>query len=123
MNNDLAKRTKKRIKRAMRVRKRLRGSSVSPRMSVYKTNRHISVQIIDDEKGITLASAGTLNKEFQKGEFGKKSKEAAKKIGAKIAQLAKGKDIQRVIFDRGRLKYHGVIAELADAAREAGLQF
>ena len=88
-------------------------------MSVFKSNKHLSVQIIDDEKAITLVSAGTLQDSSLQG----KSKETAKKLGAIIADLAKKQNIHTVVFDRGHLKYHGVLAELANAARESGLQF
>ena len=123
MDSSLTKRNQRRIKRKLRVRKHVRGSSDKPRLSVLKTNKHISAQLIDDENHVTILSAGTMHKEFRDGDFGKKSKEAAKQIGLKIAELAKQKQIQRVVFDRGRYKFHGVIAELANAAREAGMQF
>jgi large subunit ribosomal protein L18 len=123
MDNHIVKRNKQRSRRLLRVRKPLRGTFDRPRLSVLKTNRHLSVQLIDDEKGITVASTGTFSKENRATQFTKKSKEAAKHVGTKIAELAKSKQIQKVIFDRGRLRYHGIIAELANAAREAGLQF
>jgi large subunit ribosomal protein L18 len=123
MENNILKRNAKRKSRVLRVRKHVRGSAEKPRLCVFRTNKHISVQLIDDESHTTLASAGSLAKEHRKTKLGKKSKETAKHIGQKIAELAKGKKIDRVVFDRGRLKYHGVIAELANAAREAGLQF
>ncbi len=117
MNNDLLKRNARRVKRALRVRKHVRGSAVKPRLSVLKSNRHISAQLIDDDLGITLASAGTVQHEK------KKSKASAREIGTMIANLAKEKQIKTIVFDRGRYKFHGLIAELASAAREAGLQF
>ena len=124
MESNLIKRSAKRIKRAMRVRKKLRGSSLKPRFSVHKSNEHISAQIIDDDTGMTLVGLGTMSKELNpKGKPMKKSKANAKEIGALIAKLAKEKNIERVVFDRGRFKFHGLIAELANAAREAGLQF
>ena len=104
----------------MRVRKKVRGTTERPRLSVFKSLSHIGVQLIDDEKGITLASCSTLDKEL-KGK--KRSKESARLIGEKIAELAKGKKIDKVVFDRGSLKYHGIIAELANAAREKGIKF
>ena len=88
-----------------------------------KTNLHLYAQLIDDVKGITLAGVGTQSKENQNTEFSRKSKQAARHIGKRIAELAKKHNVESVIFDRGRYKYHGVIAELATAAREAGLQF
>jgi large subunit ribosomal protein L18 len=107
----------------MRVRKKVRGSSERPRLTVSKTNLHIYAQIIDDVKGITLAGVGTLSKENKSTAHNGKSKEAARHIGKQIAEMAKKKSIDTVIFDRGRYKFHGVIAELAAGAREAGLQF
>jgi len=120
MSCKLLNRKKTRRNRAMRVRKRLRGTASKPRLSVTKSLRHIGVQIIDDELGVTLVSFSTFSKEA-KGH--KKSKEGARFVGEKIAELAKKKNISTVVFDRGRFKYHGLIAELADAARENGLKF
>lgn len=112
-----------RKRRVFRVRKKLTGTAEKPRLSVSKTNQHLFAQIIDDQKGITLAGIGTSSTQNKGGEFGRKSKVAARAIGSQIAELAKKAGIQTVTFDRGRCKYHGVIAELANAAREAGLQF
>jgi large subunit ribosomal protein L18 len=123
MDNSLKKRDKSRKRRILRVRKHLKGTSEKPRMCVSKSNKHLFVQLVDDEKGCTLASFGTLSKENQKTEFNQKSKDSAKHIGKKIAELAKEKNIDKVVFDRGRFKFHGLLAELANAAREAGLQF
>jgi large subunit ribosomal protein L18 len=123
MHNEMKKRNARRTKRALRIRKHVRGTAEKPRLSVYKTNRHISAQLIDDEAGLTIVSAGSMTKENRATDFNKKSKDAAKHIGTKIAEMAKTKQILTVVFDRGRYKYHGVIAELANAAREAGLQF
>ena len=92
-------------------------------MSVFKSNRHLFVQLIDDENGNTLISASTIMKGIKDPEFMKKGKGAARYIGSYIAEQAKTKNIQAVIFDRGHNKYHGLLAELANAAREAGLQF
>jgi large subunit ribosomal protein L18 len=123
MRNTLIKNQQIRQKRAMRVRKKLRGTSEKPRMSVCKSNKHIQVQLIDDEGRVTLGAIGTVSKEFRNTEFAKKSKAAARKLGERIAEMAKAKNIKEVIFDRGPFKYHGILAELADAARQAGLQF
>jgi large subunit ribosomal protein L18 len=112
-----------REKRALRVRKHLRGNSIKPRMCVQKTNFHIYVQIIDDEAGVTLGATSTIAKEFKDGEFGKKNKATAKKIGERIAEIALAKNIKEVVFDRGPHKYHGILAELANGARGAGLKF
>ncbi len=122
MESSLVNRNRKRIKRAYRVRLNLRGTAEKPRLTVMKSNRHIAVQLIDDENGITLASASTLMKKFRSKKL-TSNKEAARIIGSELGELAKGKQIRAVVFDRGFYKYHGVIAELANAAREAGLQF
>src|ERR1700722_6576577 len=117
MESNLLQRNHKRKKRLLRVRKHLRGSSLTPRFSVYKSNQHIAAQIIDDETGVTLVGMGTMSKDLRsKGKTQKKSKDAAKEVGTKIAKLAKEKNIERVIFDRGRFKFHGLVAELANAA-------
>ncbi len=123
MDNSKKKRYKARQSRVLRVRKALVGNAERPRLSVSKTNCHIYAQLIDDEKAITLAGVGTLSKSNQNTPHGKKSKVAAREIGKQIAEMAKKRNISAVIFDRGRCKYHGVIAELAEGAREAGLQF
>ncbi|CDZ80477.1 hypothetical protein BN1013_00989 [Candidatus Rubidus massiliensis] len=123
MRNFILKRQKIRNTRALRVRKHLRGTAVKPRMCVVKTNKHIQVQLIDDENGVTLAATGTCSKEFRNTEFNQRNKASAKRLGEKIAQLAVEKNIKEIIFDRGRFKYHGILAELADAARAGGLQF
>jgi large subunit ribosomal protein L18 len=112
-----------RDKRAMRVRKTLRGTANKPRMSVHKSNKHILVQLIDDENGVTLGSASTLSKDLKSTEFARKNKESAKKVGEIIAEIAKKNNIKEVVFDRGPFKYHGILAELAEAARSNGLQF
>ncbi|NBO23682.1 MAG: 50S ribosomal protein L18 [Chlamydiae bacterium] len=123
----MIKNTKKqnlvRQRRVFRVRKRLKGNAERPRLSVFKSNLHLSVQLINDETGITLASVGTMSKELKGTEYEKKSKKSAQLLGEKIAKMAKDKNVEKVVFDRGRFKYHGIIATLADAARQAGLQF
>lgn len=123
MENRLKKRKICRKRRAMSVRKKVRGEAAKPRLSVFRSNQHILAQVIDDEARVTLFGIGTLSKEFQGTPFAKKSKSAAREIGKRIAAEAKKKQIEHVVFDRGFYKYHGVIAELADAAREAGLKF
>ncbi len=112
MESSLKRKMQSRQRRVHRVRKNIFGTSAKPRMSVFRSNRNIFVQLIDDEKGITLSAA-----------LGKKNKESAKALGKKIATLAKEKSINTVVFDRGRFHYHGIIAELANAARQEGLQF
>ena len=107
----------------MRVRKKVRWTEAKPRLSLSKTNTHISAQIIDDVKGVTIVGVGTLSKENKGSSFNRKSKAAARHIGKQIAEMAKQKNVDTVVFDRGRYKFHGVVAELAAGAREAGLHF
>lgn len=116
-------RNDRRLARHKRVRKDLHGTPERPRLCVFRSNKNISVQIIDDVNGITLAAASTLDKEL-KGqiEYGG-NKEAAKKVGEAIAKRALEKGIETVAFDRGGFLYHGRVKELADGAREAGLKF
>ena len=123
MENRLAKRKVQRTRRALRVRSGTRGTALKPRMSVMKSNKHLAVQVIDDEAGVTLFSASTMTTEMTSLQLGKKSKEAARHLGKKIAEDAKKHNINAVVFDRGFSKYHGLLAELANSAREAGLQF
>ena len=110
-------------KRALRVRKHLRGTGVKPRLCVVKSNSHIQAQLIDDETGRTLGGTATFAKEFHNTEFNGKNKASARKLGEQIAEIAKSKNIKEVVFDRGPFKYHGILAELANAARAGGLQF
>ncbi len=112
-----------RVKRGLRVRKKLKGTAVCPRLCVVKSNKNIQVQLIDDEAGKTLGSTATFAKEFRNTEFAVKNKVSAAKLGEVIADIAKKLHINQVIFDRGPFKYHGILAALADSAREAGLQF
>ena len=116
-------RNDRRLARHKRVRKELHGTPERPRLCVFRSNKNISVQIIDDVNGVTLAAASTLDKEL-KGqiEYGG-NKEAAKKVGEAIAKRALEKGIETVAFDRGGFLYHGRVKELADGAREAGLKF
>jgi large subunit ribosomal protein L18 len=123
MNTITKKRQNIRKTRAMRVRQQMKGTATKPRLSVHKTNQHIHAQLIDDEAGITLGYVTTNSKENRSTEFSRKNKTSARKLGENIAAIAKEKSIKEVIFDRGRFKYHGILAELANAAREAGLQF
>ncbi len=123
MINELNKRNVRRRRRMLRVRKHVRGTAVKPRLSVFKSNAHIFAQLIDDENGSTIASSGTVMKEFRVQKLGKRSKEAARKVGFMLAVAAKQRNIVNVVFDRGSYKYHGLLAEVANAARETGVQF
>lgn len=117
----MAKRNKseQRVARHVRSRKKFSGSPERPRLAVFRSLKHISVQLIDDSKGVTLASASSLEKELA----AKGNREGAKAVGAKIAERAQSHGIKQVVFDRGGFKYHGRVASLAEGAREAGLEF
>jgi large subunit ribosomal protein L18 len=109
-----------RTRRHIRVRTKISGTAERPRLCVYRSNTNIYAQIIDDVAGTTLVSASTLDKEI-KTKYA--NKEAAKEVGALIAKRCKDKKIEEVVFDRGGYIYHGVVKELAEAAREGGLKF
>ena len=113
-------RKKSRVRRHLRVRKKISGTTQRPRLAVYRSEKNIYAQIIDDINGITLVSASSLDKEFEG--LGS-NKEAAKVVGEMIAKRAIEKGIKEVVFDRGGYVYHGRIQNLAEGAREAGLQF
>jgi len=110
-----------RFKRKRRIRATLEGSTERPRLTVFRSNKHISVQVIDDSKGQTLVSATTQEAELKDKVGG--SVEGAKSIGGLIAKRALAKNISQVVFDRSGYLYHGRVKALADAAREAGLKF
>ena len=109
-----------RVRRHARVRRKISGTAECPRLCVFRSNSNLYVQVIDDTKGITLVQASTLDKEVKTKHS---NKEAAKEIGTLIAKRAIEKNIKTVVFDRGGYIYHGVVKELADAAREGGLNF
>lgn len=117
-----ADKNKARLKRHLRVRKKISGTNERPRLSVFRSSKHIYAQLIDDVKGVTLASASTVDKELAASGNGG-NVESARKVGELIAKRAKEKGYEVVVFDRGGYLYHGRIQALADAAREAGLQF
>lgn len=112
-----------RLKRKMRIRKKLHGDEERPRLSVFRSDKHIYAQIVDDSRGITLVAASTLSPEYKSMEQTKGKVEAAKRIGALIAQKAREQGIAKVVFDRNGYIYHGRVQALADAARQAGLDF
>lgn len=114
---------KQRTRRAFRVRKRTKGTPERPRLCVTRTLRNISAQVIDDVAGVTLASASTADKNLAKQVKYGGNVAAAAVIGKAIAEKASAKGVTQVCFDRGACKYHGRVAALANAAREAGLQF
>ena len=109
-----------RKRRHIRVRRKISGTPECPRLCVYRSNSNIYAQIIDDVAGNTLVSVSTLDKEVKTKHA---NKEAAKEVGTLIAKKAAEKKIKQVVFDRGGYIYHGVVKELAEAAREAGLEF
>jgi large subunit ribosomal protein L18 len=110
-----------RKRRHARVRKTVRGTAARPRLAVFRSNKHITAQIIDDRAGTTLAAASSAEATMRATAHGNISE--AKQIGALLAERAKAKGISTVVFDRGGYLYHGRVAALADAAREAGLEF
>ena len=111
---------KARLKRHKRVRGKISGTAERPRLNVFRSTNNIYAQLKDDVKGVTLASASTLDKDFD-GNGG--NKEAARKVGALIAKRAADKGITEVVFDRGGYIFHGRVKELAEGAREGGLKF
>lgn len=111
-----------RKKRAVRVRVKTKGTAERPRMSVFRSNRHISVQIIDDVRGVTLLSGSTVGTSFENQQASGKCGQA-KELGRLIAENAKNAGIKRVVFDRGGCLYHGRVRSLSEGAREAGLLF
>ena len=111
---------KARAKRHRRVRAKISGTPAYPRLNVFRSSKHIYAQIIDDVNGVTLAAASTMDKEFE-GAGG--NAEAARKVGQMIAKRAIDKNIKDVVFDRGGYIYHGRVKELAEGAREGGLNF
>ena len=110
----------KRLLRHKRVRAKISGTAERPRLCVYRSNDNIYAQIIDDVNGVTLVAASSVEKDFE-GATG--NKEAARKVGKLVAERAKAKGIDTVVFDRGGYIYHGRVAELAEGAREGGLEF
>ena len=110
-----------RAKKHYRIRKNISGTAECPRLAVYRSNKHIYAQLIDDVAGVTLAAASTKEAAFA-GAYGG-NKEAAKKVGLALAEKAKGKGIETCVFDRGGLVFHGRVAVLAEGAREGGLNF
>jgi large subunit ribosomal protein L18 len=110
-----------RIRRHGRVRKRVQGTAERPRLAVFRSNKHISAQVVDDRSGRTLAAASTYEPDLRSSATG--NKEAAAKVGTLVAERAKAAGVTAVVFDRGGNLYHGRVAAVADAAREGGLEF
>lgn len=118
-----ASRSKTRVKKHLKLRNKLQGTTARPRLSVFRSEKHIYAQIIDDTKGTTLVAASTAEKALIEGLSATSNVDAAKAIGEAVAKKALAKGISEVVFDRGGFLYHGRVKAVADAAREAGLQF
>ncbi len=113
----------KRERRKLSIRKKVTGTAERPRLTVFRSSKHIYAQVVNDEAHATIATASTLDEQLKSQLDGLKKSEKAKKIGAAIAERLKAKGIDKVVFDRNGYIYHGRILALADAAREAGLKF
>ena len=116
-------RKQRRVRIRRRYRQAVRGTANRPRLSVYRSLRHVYAQIIDDDSGVTLASASTLEKSAAGGLKATGNREAGTLLGKLIAERAREHGVESVVFDRGGFRYHGVIRAIADSAREAGLKF
>lgn len=121
MSDSAKHKRETRLRRHARVRKKVRGTAERPRLAVFRSNKHISAQVIDDLAGRTLATASTVETDLRGGATG--NIDAARKVGELVAERAKAAGIDKVVFDRGGFRYHGRVAALADAARDAGLEF
>jgi len=117
----MAKKDKAAVRRAVhtRIRRRVSGTGARPRLAIFRSLNHIYAQLIDDENGVTIASASTVEKDLRGASGG--NIEAARRVGRTIAERARAAGIESVVFDRGGFRYHGRVKALADAAREAGL--
>jgi large subunit ribosomal protein L18 len=122
MTTAASQRHSGRLRRHRRVRKKITGTAERPRLAVYRSNKHITIQVIDDLSGHTIASASTVEPEQRKQGSGS-TVEAAKRIGTLVGERAKKAGVTKVVYDRGGFLYHGRVAAAADAAREAGLEF
>jgi large subunit ribosomal protein L18 len=122
MDHQKVKR-KRQLRRRLHVRRKITGTTERPRLTVFRSSKHIYAQLIDDLEGVTLASASSLLADIHSSTPYGGNKKAAAVVGKKLAELAKEKGISKVAFDRGHCRYHGRVQALADAAREGGLQF
>ena len=122
MSNMSKQRREARARRHVRVRKKIHGTAQRPRLALYRSNKHLTLQVIDDDLGVTLASAST-NEASVRAEGTGATVEAATRLGTLVAERAKAAGVEKVVFDRGGNQYHGRVAAVADAAREAGLEF
>ncbi len=119
-NTEIANKNRKRDKRRFHIRKRLDGSAARPRLTVYKSNRYMYLQAVDDESGATLVSASTLEESLKEI---KRNVEGASRLGEEMGKRLKEKNIGTVVFDRNGYLYHGIVKAMADGARKAGIQF
>jgi large subunit ribosomal protein L18 len=122
MDHQKAKRIRQ-LRRRQHVRRRIVGTAERPRLSVFRSSKHIYAQLIDDLNGVTLATASSTAKDVRSATSYGGNVKAATVVGKKLAEAAKGKGIAKAAFDRGHYRYHGRVKALADGAREAGLQF
>ena len=122
MSGEVDKR-RARERRHRRVRKSVFGTPERPRLNVYRSLKHIYAQVVDDTRGVTLASASTLDPEVRPAVEGVTKSEQARVVGQKVAERATAEGITQVVFDRGGYKYHGRVKALAEASRKAGLEF
>jgi large subunit ribosomal protein L18 len=120
MSTSPQRKQQSRTRRHRRVRKKVQGTAQRPRLAVFRSNRHISAQLIDDTTGQTLVAASTSEPDLRSGSTA--TVEAAKRVGLLIGERARAADITQVVFDRGGFRYHGRVAAVADGAREAGLE-
>jgi len=123
MNRRTNPKEKARFRRKLRIRKKIRGTAERPRLSVFRSNRHIFAQIIDDENGVTLVATSSFSKEFRGKEVEGGKLGIARQVGSLLAQKAKAKGIDHVVFDRSGYLFHGRVKALAEAARKEGLVF
>ncbi len=121
MTSSAQKRLEGRRARHRRVRKKVSGTAERPRLAVFRSNRHITAQVVDDRAGRTLAAASTVEADLRSSPTG--NKDAAAAVGRRLAERARAAGVTRVVFDRGGFLYHGRVAALADGAREGGLEF
>jgi len=122
MTTSASQRHAGRLRRHRRVRKKITGTAERPRLAVFRSNKHLTIQVIDDLAGHTIAAASTIEPDLRKQGSGA-TVEAAKRVGALAAERAKKAGVSKVVYDRGGFLYHGRVAAAADAAREAGLEF
>jgi large subunit ribosomal protein L18 len=123
LRKSLSEKDVQRVKRKARIRANIFGTTERPRLSVFKSGKHVYAQVIDDLTGKTLASASTMHKALRDSIKDLKPVDQAKKVGEAVAKACKAANVDKVVFDRGGFAYHGRVAALADAARESGLEF